>query len=215
MQFALGISFPIPGVFYSTGGRPPFIPDEHTPINTNEPYLTVCIQPIVRPWSCDHSSLCASGWTSCLHKRKSRRPSPQVMVMTNKRVSSTFLFSHPSSTYQSVLGAVPADFAHRVCAGLAQLGTFQPSSCCPVECYHHRSSTRRTRHFVDLQFGGLRCWRWEPQPQDAVVLHERRQEPDSIHTHFPRELSIVGRPCSASTCICSSLMLSGVTAHTA
>jgi hypothetical protein len=24
------------------------------------------------------------------------------------------------------------------------------------------------------------------------VLHERWQEPDSIHTHFPRELSIVG-----------------------
>jgi hypothetical protein len=75
--------------------------------------------------------------------------------------------------------------------------------------------TRRTRNFVDLQFGGFRCWRWEPQPQDAVVLHERRQEPDSIHTHFPRELSIVGRPCFASTCICSPLTLSGMTAHTA
>lgn len=45
VQFALGISFPIPGMFYSTGGRPPFIPDEHTPTNTNEPYLAVCVQP--------------------------------------------------------------------------------------------------------------------------------------------------------------------------
>ena len=42
VQFALGISFPTPGTFYSTGGRPPFIPDEKTPINTNEPYAEVC-----------------------------------------------------------------------------------------------------------------------------------------------------------------------------
>ncbi|KAI0252044.1 tripeptidyl peptidase A [Lactifluus subvellereus] len=38
VQFALGISFPTPGTFYSTGGRPPFISDLNTPINTNEPY---------------------------------------------------------------------------------------------------------------------------------------------------------------------------------
>jgi hypothetical protein len=44
VQFALGISFPIPGAFYSTGGQPPFIPDNRTLINTNEPYLTVCME---------------------------------------------------------------------------------------------------------------------------------------------------------------------------
>ncbi|KAH8986019.1 subtilisin-like protein [Lactarius akahatsu] len=38
VQFGLGISFPTPGTFYSTGGRPPFIPDANTPENTNEPY---------------------------------------------------------------------------------------------------------------------------------------------------------------------------------
>jgi tripeptidyl-peptidase I len=41
VQFALGISFPTPGTFYSTGGRPPFKPDKDTTINTNEPYMTV------------------------------------------------------------------------------------------------------------------------------------------------------------------------------
>ncbi|KAH9059745.1 tripeptidyl peptidase A, partial [Lactarius vividus] len=39
VQFALGISFPTPGTFYSTGGRPPFNPDADTPTDTNEPYL--------------------------------------------------------------------------------------------------------------------------------------------------------------------------------
>ncbi|KAI9455151.1 subtilisin-like protein [Lactarius psammicola] len=38
VQFGLGVSFPTPGTFYSTGGRPPFIPDVNTPENTNEPY---------------------------------------------------------------------------------------------------------------------------------------------------------------------------------
>jgi len=37
-QFALGLSFPTPGTFFSTGGSPPFNPDVLTPANTNEPY---------------------------------------------------------------------------------------------------------------------------------------------------------------------------------
>ncbi|KAG6861867.1 hypothetical protein C0995_011164 [Termitomyces sp. Mi166 len=39
VQFAFGLAFPIPATFYTTGGRPPFIPDVGTPNNTNEPYL--------------------------------------------------------------------------------------------------------------------------------------------------------------------------------
>ncbi|RDB20085.1 Tripeptidyl-peptidase sed3 [Hypsizygus marmoreus] len=38
VQFAFGLSFPIPGTFWSTAGRPPFKPDVGTPTNTNEPY---------------------------------------------------------------------------------------------------------------------------------------------------------------------------------
>ncbi|KAF9006660.1 tripeptidyl peptidase A [Cyathus striatus] len=38
VQFALGISHPVPGTFYSTAGRPPFNPDIRTPTDTNEPY---------------------------------------------------------------------------------------------------------------------------------------------------------------------------------
>ena len=41
VQFALGLTFPTPGTFYSTGGRPPFIPDILTPTDTNEPYEDV------------------------------------------------------------------------------------------------------------------------------------------------------------------------------
>ncbi|OCH96339.1 subtilisin-like protein [Obba rivulosa] len=39
IQYADGISFPTPNVYFSTGGSPPFIPDDNTPTNTNEPYL--------------------------------------------------------------------------------------------------------------------------------------------------------------------------------
>ncbi|KAF9006659.1 tripeptidyl peptidase A [Cyathus striatus] len=38
VQFAFGISHPIPATFYSTAGMPPFIPDVGTPADTNEPY---------------------------------------------------------------------------------------------------------------------------------------------------------------------------------
>ncbi|PFH47604.1 hypothetical protein AMATHDRAFT_151702 [Amanita thiersii Skay4041] len=38
VQFAFGLSFPTPGTFYSTAGRPPFMPDADTPTDTNEPY---------------------------------------------------------------------------------------------------------------------------------------------------------------------------------
>ncbi|KAJ8503359.1 hypothetical protein ONZ45_g10928 [Pleurotus djamor] len=38
VQFAFGVAFPTPGTFYTTAGRPPFIPDIGTPTDTNEPY---------------------------------------------------------------------------------------------------------------------------------------------------------------------------------
>ncbi|KAI0048684.1 tripeptidyl peptidase A, partial [Auriscalpium vulgare] len=38
VQLALGITFPTPGTFYTTGGSPPFIPDIDNPDDTNEPY---------------------------------------------------------------------------------------------------------------------------------------------------------------------------------
>ncbi|KAA1473406.1 tripeptidyl peptidase A [Dentipellis sp. KUC8613] len=37
-QFGYGLTFPTPGVFWSTGGEPPFDPDTFEPTNTNEPY---------------------------------------------------------------------------------------------------------------------------------------------------------------------------------
>ncbi|KAI0034121.1 tripeptidyl peptidase A [Vararia minispora EC-137] len=39
VQFGLGLTFPTPGIFWSTGGRPPFTPDAITTGDTNEPYL--------------------------------------------------------------------------------------------------------------------------------------------------------------------------------
>ncbi|KAF7422431.1 hypothetical protein PC9H_010587 [Pleurotus ostreatus] len=39
VQYAMAIAHPTPTVFYSTGGSPPFIADDATMTNTNEPYL--------------------------------------------------------------------------------------------------------------------------------------------------------------------------------
>jgi tripeptidyl-peptidase I len=39
IQYTESISYPTPNIFYSTAGTPPFIPDNVTPTNTNEPYL--------------------------------------------------------------------------------------------------------------------------------------------------------------------------------
>ncbi|KAK7467531.1 hypothetical protein VKT23_004584 [Stygiomarasmius scandens] len=39
IQYTIGMSFPTPNTYYSTGGSPPFNPDSQTPTNTNEPYL--------------------------------------------------------------------------------------------------------------------------------------------------------------------------------
>jgi len=39
VQYALGVAYPTPVTYYSTGGSPPFKPDAFTPTNTNEPYL--------------------------------------------------------------------------------------------------------------------------------------------------------------------------------
>jgi len=40
-QFGFGLTYPTPSTFYSTGGSPPFNPDDTTPDNTNEPYEKV------------------------------------------------------------------------------------------------------------------------------------------------------------------------------
>ena len=42
VQFAFGLTFPTPSTFFSTAGSPPFIPDNLTPTDSNEPYTTVC-----------------------------------------------------------------------------------------------------------------------------------------------------------------------------
>ncbi len=44
VQFAFGLAFPIHRTFYSTAGRPPFIPDETETENSNEPYNDVRIE---------------------------------------------------------------------------------------------------------------------------------------------------------------------------
>ncbi|EIW75873.1 tripeptidyl peptidase A [Coniophora puteana RWD-64-598 SS2] len=38
VQYGFGMTYPTPGTFWSTGGEPPFTPDEFEPTNSNEPY---------------------------------------------------------------------------------------------------------------------------------------------------------------------------------
>ena len=39
IQYTESISYPTPNTFYSIAGAPPYIPDDETPTDTNEPYL--------------------------------------------------------------------------------------------------------------------------------------------------------------------------------
>lgn len=39
IQYTVGLSYPTPNIYYSTGGSPPFKNDSQNPTNTNEPYL--------------------------------------------------------------------------------------------------------------------------------------------------------------------------------
>ncbi|KAG7444455.1 subtilisin-like protein [Guyanagaster necrorhizus] len=39
IQYTVGLSYPTPNIYYSTGGSPPFNPDSETITDTNEPYL--------------------------------------------------------------------------------------------------------------------------------------------------------------------------------
>lgn len=41
LQIAFGLTWPTPGTFYSTGGKPPFDPDTTEPDNMSEPYINV------------------------------------------------------------------------------------------------------------------------------------------------------------------------------
>ncbi|KAG6891682.1 hypothetical protein C0992_010085 [Termitomyces sp. T32_za158] len=98
VQFAFGLSFPIPSTFYSTAGRPPFIPDVNTPADTNEPY------------------------TDWLDFVLARNDTPLVIStsygddeQTGKAVRGGF-----RSTY--TVNLVPESFAIRACKGFAQLG---------------------------------------------------------------------------------------------
>ncbi|KZV70276.1 subtilisin-like protein [Peniophora sp. CONT] len=38
VQYGFGVAFPTPGIFWSTGGSPPYVPDQRTPTDSNEPY---------------------------------------------------------------------------------------------------------------------------------------------------------------------------------
>ncbi|EJT99523.1 subtilisin-like protein [Dacryopinax primogenitus] len=49
VQYAGGLSFPIPNIYYSTGGSPPYIPDDNTPQDTNEPYAEFLAYVLAKP----------------------------------------------------------------------------------------------------------------------------------------------------------------------
>ncbi|KAH9482489.1 Tripeptidyl-peptidase sed3 [Psilocybe cubensis] len=40
VEYAFGLSHPVPGTFFTTAGRPPFIPDSGETVDDNEPYTT-------------------------------------------------------------------------------------------------------------------------------------------------------------------------------
>ena len=83
-QFAFGLTFPTPGTFYSTAGRPPFIPDIGTTTDTNEPYLIVSIFIRTSRRMTDFS--CDSGLSLFSLRNIPLNPFRLAMVMTSKLV---------------------------------------------------------------------------------------------------------------------------------
>lgn len=42
-QYAFSLTYPTPGTFYTTGGSPPFTPDDLETTDSNEPYANVSV----------------------------------------------------------------------------------------------------------------------------------------------------------------------------
>lgn len=103
VQFAFGLTYPTPGTyvhlmtfdnlenplfpprqrFWTTGGSPPFNPDEITTTNTNEPYTEVRRYFSQRPFSdIDTISYINSGWTTYCRTLALLRQFPRVMPMS-------------------------------------------------------------------------------------------------------------------------------------
>ncbi|KAH9037444.1 hypothetical protein EDB85DRAFT_605194 [Lactarius pseudohatsudake] len=99
-QFALGISFPTPGTFYSTGGRAPFIKDVSASNTTNAPYGDVTA----------HSQ----------HRRRFLNTGCTSSDLTSSCGEDPFW---PVPFLRPFAHTVPIDYAHRVRRGFAQLGS--------------------------------------------------------------------------------------------
>ncbi|KAF7302072.1 Peptidase S53 domain-containing protein [Mycena indigotica] len=97
-QFGFGVAYPTPGTFWSTGGHPPFSPDTHTPVDTNEPYLDVG-----EHWFNLHSNDVHLQWLE--------------HVLGSDHIPPTI-----STSYADDEQTVPFTYASRVCKKFAELG---------------------------------------------------------------------------------------------
>lgn len=120
VQYGFGITFPTPGIFWSTGGSPPFTPDQQTPTDSNEPYETVrclfygvacetCLTYVVVARVCPCTGLRTADHLDELRRRRADRcVNLYTVVYLNE--------------LKSVCTLVPIAYAQRVCADFAQLG---------------------------------------------------------------------------------------------
>ncbi|KAJ3516147.1 hypothetical protein NLJ89_g1307 [Agrocybe chaxingu] len=99
VQFAFGLSHPIAPTFFSTAGRPPFIPDTGTPTDT--------------------MSLTPNGSTSSSRIPIPPKPYRPVTEMTSKQVCGCLI---PQGIRMATARVVPKSFAIRACNSFAQLG---------------------------------------------------------------------------------------------
>lgn len=88
-QFAYGLTFPTPGTFWSTGGRPPFKPDTITTTDSNEPYTEVYFRINDRGAVPGLTGCPFSGSTSSLLSASSLNRFPLVTPTTSRPVRLT------------------------------------------------------------------------------------------------------------------------------
>lgn len=99
VQFGFGVSFPTPGLFWSTGGSPPFVPDILTPVDFNEPYVDVTLPGFSFPSNTKYYPF-LSGLISFFPAIQSQRLYRAAMVMTSRAVINPLISPSHHSVYQ-------------------------------------------------------------------------------------------------------------------
>lgn len=134
VEYAFSLSYPTPATFYTTGGSPPFEPDDLEPTDSNEPYSEVGTR-------LDHSAPFLNDmYPQWLSYMLSIEDPPQTISTSygDDEQTGNWCNTNPRNPILKLLllHSVPYSYAKRVCEDFAQLG-----ACCDVSPNRHYNAT--------------------------------------------------------------------------